>query len=343
MTEKEFKKMQHFLKNRKPDSELAETVGHIEKIEQKQGIEAAQWKVFVDIMCQQNDLALLAWVLDNRKAFLAVDENAVSWAEQVMDSWRTKLADVKTQTKMLDKICTAADKKCLPDILGTALVIACENNNIYAAWHLLEQGADIGYMVHGKTSMQMAQKYAESAQGAGDDTLYQYLSDYAVKGKSPRDVQQFYSGRDYFGAFVYQPQKVDKEAAAQGRVRFLLEEYEREGLLEENTTAEALDMFMEEYNWDDGLELPYFIAQHKNCELATALKIFYLAEGTQYFKEGFADTTNHEWKHFLEMLYTRIAGGVYRKGTLRYEVPLTAAQKSSIQKAGADAVFLNDV
>jgi len=61
-----------------------------------------------------------------------------------------------------------------------------------------------------------------------------------------------------------------------GRAEFILETYDCPDLLKEQSDAYALDEFIDNYNWDDGLETPYFILKHMNCELGTALKIFYL-------------------------------------------------------------------
>ena len=33
------------------------------------------------------------------------------------------------------------------------------------------------------------------------------------------------------------------------------------------------------YNWDNGFEIPYNIINNKNCDLGTALMIFYDADG----------------------------------------------------------------
>ena len=63
------------------------------------------------------------------------------------------------------------------------------------------------------------------------------------------------------------------------RAVFILESYDCPDLLKEQSDAFALDEFIDNYNWDDGLETPYFILNHRNCELGTALKIFYLGEG----------------------------------------------------------------
>lgn len=52
--------------------------------------------------------------------------------------------------------------------------------------------------------------------------------------------------------------------------------------INEDLDCYTLDKIIVNYNWDDGFELPLEIIQHQNCELATALNAFYLAEGDLY-------------------------------------------------------------
>jgi len=49
-----------------------------------------------------------------------------------------------------------------------------------------------------------------------------------------------------------------------------------------------LEKLLDEYNWDDGFEIATEILDNPYCDLALALKIFYLADGFAYL-EGFAE------------------------------------------------------
>ncbi len=40
-----------------------------------------------------------------------------------------------------------------------------------------------------------------------------------------------------------------------------------------------LKELLNQYNWDDGFEIPKEILKNRNCDLALALEIFYLADG----------------------------------------------------------------
>lgn len=41
---------------------------------------------------------------------------------------------------------------------------------------------------------------------------------------------------------------------------------------------------LDEYNWDDGFEVPRTILADPDCDLALALEIFYLAGGYEYLE-----------------------------------------------------------
>jgi hypothetical protein len=44
------------------------------------------------------------------------------------------------------------------------------------------------------------------------------------------------------------------------------------------TTPEDLALILDEYNWDDGFEIPTAIALHPNADLAVAIKLYWLGD-----------------------------------------------------------------
>lgn len=91
--------------------------------------------------------------------------------------------------------------------------------------------------------------------------------------------------------------------------------------IDETTDAETLDKYLGEYNWDDGFAVPYLITSHPNCELATAVNAFWLAEGFVYFSDSFWSTSQGaeaQWKEFVVFVTENILGGAYKKGKLPY-------------------------
>lgn len=68
----------------------------------------------------------------------------------------------------------------------------------------------------------------------------------------------------------------------------MLYEKSSEEVLDELYTIdnnEVLNIFMYNYNWDNGFEIPKLILQKKECDLSTALMIFYSADGLRYLRD----------------------------------------------------------
>lgn len=100
---------------------------------------------------------------------------------------------------------------------------------------------------------------------------------------------------------------------------------------------------LNEYNWDDGFEIPEKILRNQNCDLALALEIFYLADGFAYL-DGFAKETGlKEWKQFIDKLYKDILSGKYPRTSSKYEIPLTKVQKYKFKRKSVPEIFLLDL
>ena len=113
----------------------------------------------------------------------------------------------------------------------------------------------------------------------------------------------------------------------------MLEEYEY--MIGEDTDAETLDKYLNEYNWDDGFGIPYLIINHPNCELATAVNAFWLAEGFVYFSDSFwreSKGIEAVWKDFVIYITEKILGGAYKKGSLPYPKRWAEELRLDIQK-----------
>ena len=78
-----------------------------------------------------------------------------------------------------------------------------------------------------------------------------------------------------------------------------LKAYKKSKLLSSKTTLEELNDFVDKYNWDDGVEIPYFIMKHKNCDLALRKKLFELGGGDCIDEDTYKDTKKDPWKQFI--------------------------------------------
>ena len=55
---------------------------------------------------------------------------------------------------------------------------------------------------------------------------------------------------------------------------------------------------LDEYNWDDGVEVPRTILADPDCDLALALEIFYLAGGYEYLEKSARRTKLQKWNPY---------------------------------------------
>ena len=117
-------------------------------------------------------------------------------------------------------------------------------------------------------------------------------------------------------------------------------------VINKDTGCYELDKKLDYYNWNDGFDLPSQIIDHPNCELGTALKAFYLAEGERYLRHDIAETESpKERLDFLKRLYDRIVNSHYAGRFIGFTLPLTKVRKYKLLKAFPDtpAVFIDEI
>ena len=104
-----------------------------------------------------------------------------------------------------------------------------------------------------------------------------------------------------------------------------------------------LRLLLNEYNWDDGFDLPKRILENPDCDLALALEIFFLADGCRYLVDKSNDTSLKEWKFFMERLYADIGEGKYVQTESTFKNPLTKVQRYKLKKLQVPDIFLMDL
>ena len=85
---------------------------------------------------------------------------------------------------------------------------------------------------------------------------------------------------------------------------------------------------------------------HPNCELATALMIFWLAEGEVIFHKDFEDMyfiDELEYKYFIRTLYERILKGKYPLGKQHFRLRIREDCKEELRRKKVNEVFLTDL
>lgn len=100
---------------------------------------------------------------------------------------------------------------------------------------------------------------------------------------------------------------------------------------------------LNEYNWDDGFEIPKKILAAPGCALALALEIFYLSDGYAFLDNLTKTTDVKEWGRFITVLYDDILNNKFPKTSTAFEIPLSKVQKYKLQKKGISKIFLTDL
>lgn len=104
-----------------------------------------------------------------------------------------------------------------------------------------------------------------------------------------------------------------------------------------------LRQVLNEYNWDDGFDLPKELLKNQDCDLALALEIFYLADGYSYLIDKSRSTSLKEWKLFVEKLYLDILEGKFIQTASTFKNPLTKVQRYKLKKQQVPDIFLIDL
>ena len=118
--------------------------------------------------------------------------------------------------------------------------------------------------------------------------------------------------------------------------------------LKQLQTEEELFVLLDNFNWDNGFEVPKTVLSHSKCSLSVALLAFYRADGIRYLLEGeaaFENSLSEEWEGFLKDVYTRILRGQFPSGTISFQPEITKVQKFKLKKLKPeiDEVFLDGV
>lgn len=109
-------------------------------------------------------------------------------------------------------------------------------------------------------------------------------------------------------------------------------------LLKDIKSKELLHVIAVEYNWDDGFEIPNLIANNKYCDLGTAILLFYYADGYVFLEDKTLvnESTDIEWKNFLNQIYFNISNNKYTTRDIEYIPPITKTQVYKLKKNNPD-------
>ncbi|WP_252871370.1 DUF4274 domain-containing protein [Roseburia inulinivorans] len=88
-----------------------------------------------------------------------------------------------------------------------------------------------------------------------------------------------------------------------------------------------LENMLNEYNWDNGFEIPKEILADPRCDLALALEIFYLSDGYAYLEDLEKTTDLKEWNSFITALYDDISNNKFPKTGKSFKIPIIQGSK----------------
>lgn len=100
------------------------------------------------------------------------------------------------------------------------------------------------------------------------------------------------------------------------------------------TDFKLLHIIAGNYNWDNGFEIPYSIINNKNCDLGTALMIFYDADGYRALenKEELKNPNLKEWTNFILKIREKITNNEFKVNHIKFIPPLTKVQIFKLKK-----------
>ncbi|CEK36561.1 hypothetical protein UMC2_34311 [[Clostridium] sordellii] len=117
----------------------------------------------------------------------------------------------------------------------------------------------------------------------------------------------------------------------------LLYSTDKENTLEKIKEIEdniKLHILASNYNWNNGFEIPTAILSNKNCDKATALVLFFDADGIRVL-EDIKEVENSklkEWSNFIISLYKRINDDDFNSEVIKFIPNLSKVQIFRIKK-----------
>ena len=95
---------------------------------------------------------------------------------------------------------------------------------------------------------------------------------------------------------------------------------------------ETLYVYVYNYNWDNGFDIPQLVLDNEKCDLSIALLIFYRADGLSYLADKSDNVSLPQWSSFIKRLYDSIIMGKYQRGEIEFKVPLSKVELFKLKK-----------
>ena len=113
-------------------------------------------------------------------------------------------------------------------------------------------------------------------------------------------------------------------------------------------TEDELFVLLDNFNWDNGFEVPQAVIEHYKCTLSIALLAFYRADGIRYLLDAeaaFVNSSSKEWEEFVKDVYDRIIRRTFPDGNISFRPEITRIQKFKLKKLkpALNSIFIDGV
>ena len=111
---------------------------------------------------------------------------------------------------------------------------------------------------------------------------------------------------------------------------------------------DELFVLLDNFNWDNGFEVPQAVIEHYKCTLSIALLAFYRADGIRYLLDAevaFVNSSSKEWEEFVKDVYDRIIRRKFPDGNISFRPEITRIQKFKLKKLkpALNPIFIDGV
>lgn len=100
-------------------------------------------------------------------------------------------------------------------------------------------------------------------------------------------------------------------------------------------TEDELFVLLDNFNWDNGFEMPQAVIDHSKCTLSIALLAFYRADGIRYLLDAeaaYSNSLSKEWEDFVKDVYDKIIRKKFPNGNITFQPEITRIQKFKLKK-----------
>ena len=104
--------------------------------------------------------------------------------------------------------------------------------------------------------------------------------------------------------------------------------------IEQIGDKEKLHIIAYNYNWNNGFEIPLSILKNKNCDMGTALMLFFNADGIRVLEDikQVKESELKEWSKFILDLFNKINQEEFKSDEIKFKPDLSKVQIFKIKK-----------